>query len=121
LDSAENPFIVGLVVGGKTPLHVLLRAIGPELANFGIKDAIADPIMDLRSDHPSYSFTLSNDNWNGETATAGASRQVGAFEIPANSKDSAMVLYLDPGIYTVVVHNGNNTPGTVLVEAYVLE
>jgi len=120
VDAGGNPFIVGLVVKGTTPLRILLRAIGPELASFGIKDALADPVMEFHSDHTSTTFTLTNDNWSGDADIAAAFRQVGAFDIPTASKDSALVLTLDPGVYTVLIRDAKSTAGTVLVEAYVL-
>jgi hypothetical protein len=120
VDAGGNPFIVGLVVKGTTPLRILLRAIGPELASFGIKDALADPVMEFHSDHSTIPFTLANDNWSGDTTIAAAFRQAGAFDIPATSKDAALILTLDPGVYTVLIRDAKSTAGTVLVEAYVL-
>jgi hypothetical protein len=43
---------------------------------------------------------------------------VGAFPLNANSKDSALVLQLNPGAYTVQVTGGGGTTGAVLVEVY---
>jgi len=107
-------------VKGTTPLRILLRAVGPELSGFGIKDALADPVMEFHSDYSTIPFTLTNDNWSGDTAIAAAFKQVGAFDIPATSKDSALILTLDPGIYTVLIRDAKSIAGTVLVEAYVL-
>ena len=46
--------------------------------------------------------------------------QVGAFAFATGSKDSALVVTLDPGLYTPVVSGKNNTTGIVLVEVYEL-
>lgn len=92
-----------------------LLGLPPALSQNWIMDAQADLTTTTTFDCSSIAEFIP------APAIASASGKAGGFEIPANSKDSALVLYLDPGIYTVVVHNGSNNPGTVLVEAYVLE
>jgi hypothetical protein len=62
-----------------------------------------------------------NDNWltSSNAAPLGlASAQVGAFTLPANSRDSAMLVTLDPGSYTVQVSGGGASTGVALVEIY---
>ena len=44
-----------------TPKRVLLRAIGPSLANFGVTDPLADPILELHAGDGT--LITSNDNW----------------------------------------------------------
>jgi len=66
----------------------------------------------------------SNDNW-GSTAALTASlsaafSQVAAFQLPATSRDAALVASLVPGSYTVQVSGVANTTGIALVEVYEL-
>jgi hypothetical protein len=50
-------------------------------------------------------------------ATAAA---VGAFALPAGSRDAAIVATLPAGSYTAIVSGVGNTAGTALVELYVV-
>jgi hypothetical protein len=64
-----------------------------------------------------------NDNWQEQpnaSAVASAAVQTGAFALTTGSKDSALVLTLDPGAYTFQVAGANRTTGVALVEVYVL-
>jgi hypothetical protein len=45
---------------------------------------------------------------------------VGAFALPADSRDAALVLTLPPGSYTAQVSGVANTVGVALVEIYEL-
>ena len=47
-----------------------------------------------------------------------ASAQVGAFSLPANSKDAAILVTLEPGAYTAQVSGVGSTTGTALIEIY---
>ena len=61
-----------------------------------------------------------NDNWGGTAALGNAFARVGAFNLPAASRDAALLATLQPGAYTVQVTGVNNTTGTALVEVYEL-
>ncbi len=41
--------------------HVLLRAIGPSLSQFGVPNVLADPVLELHG--PGSFVTITNDNW----------------------------------------------------------
>ena len=56
----DNVLIGGFIVVGNDPKRVLLRAIGPSLADFGILNALADPIIEL---HKPDATVVINDNW----------------------------------------------------------
>ncbi len=51
-----------------------------------------------------------------QIASVGAS--VGAFTLTASGADSAMIVNLQPGAYTVQVSGVNNTTGVALAEIY---
>jgi hypothetical protein len=64
---------------------------------------------------------LSNDDWhigNDPDETRRAAKSAGAFEIAAPSKDSAILVYLEPGVYTAQLSSGDGTPGVALIEVY---
>lgn len=107
----------GFVVGGSSARTVLVRAIGPTLgeAPFNVPNVVADPQLALFAGQSQLS---ANDNWGGTAALRSAFTQVGAFSLPANSRDAALVATLQPGNYTVQVSGVGGTTGTALVEVY---
>ncbi len=113
----SEPLIVGFVVNGTQPARVLVRAIGPGLAAFGLNGTAADPRLTLvrQSDGQT---VAQNDDWTANLAAAFAS--VGAFALPAGSKDAALVVELPPGAYTARLQNATAAAGVVLAELYQL-
>jgi hypothetical protein len=106
----------GFVLGGTSPTRVLIRAIGPGLAAFGVDGTVVDPQLTLFN---SASTRIdANDDWSGTPALTAAFAAVGAFALPATSRDAALVTTLAPGSYTVEVTGVAATTGTALVEIY---
>lgn len=105
----------GFVIGGLTPATVLVRAVGPGLAAFGVNDFAADPQMTLFSGQAKVG---ENDNWGNAAALSSAFSTVGAFALPGGSKDAALLARLLPGSYTVKVSGVGDTTGVALVEVY---
>ncbi len=115
-----NVLIAGFVIAGNGPLRVLIRGIGPSLANFGLAGAVADPVLTLFSSDTSVPIAI-NDNWENDPSIAAASAGVGAFALPAASRDAALLVTLEPGAYTAQLAGVNNTSGTGLIEIYAAE
>jgi len=116
--NADEPVIVGFVIGGTTSRNVLARAVGPTLAAFGVTDAVARPVLTL---YRANTVVASNEDWT-TTDTARlktAFERVGAFAlVGGTSPDSALLVTLPPGAYTLQATGAGGTTGTVLVEAY---
>lgn len=122
--TGAQQLIGGFVVGGTQAKKLLIRAVGPTLSQYGITDALADPKITLfRIADTGNTQVGFNDNWgsgaNGATATDMSA--VGAFSLPAGSRDSALVMSLVPGSYTANIEGVNNGTGTALIEAYEYE
>jgi hypothetical protein len=116
--TADGVLIPGLVIGGTTPRRVLVRAIGPTLATFGVTGTLADPVLTV---FRGATTLASNDNWQDQAnaaAVATAALGSGAFALPAGSKDAALLLTLEPGAYTFRVAGAGNSTGVALVEVY---
>jgi YVTN family beta-propeller protein len=114
INTGDDVMIGGFIVGGKEPAKILVRAIGPTLADFGVQGALADPTLEL---HDSNGMTISNDDWR-ETQES----EIIATTIPPNKdREPAILATLAPGNYTAVVRGKNNTTGVGLVEAYNLQ
>ena len=56
----ENILDAGFIITGTDPKRVLVRGIGPSLAEAMVPDFLADPVLEL---HDSTSLLLTNDNW----------------------------------------------------------
>lgn len=107
--------VSGFVVSPGAPKTVLIRAVGPTLAAFGLTGVLVDPTLVLfdGAGKP----IAANDNWAPSAASAFVA--AGAFALPANSKDAALVTAaLPPGNYTVQVAGVGDTTGAALVEVY---
>ena len=90
--------ISGFVVAGSGAKPVVVRAVGPALAGFGVAGSLADPRLAVLAGQTT---VAENDNWlPGDAAAMGA---VGAFALPAGSRDAAVVRPLAPGGYTAPV------------------
>jgi len=119
----ENVLIEGFIVQGPagSVKTLLVRAIGPSLASFGIGDALANPTLEI---HDSNNATVAtNNDWRntevGGLITGDQSAEISASGVaPSDDLESAIIANLAPGSYTAVVRGLGNTVGTGLVDAY---
>lgn len=110
-------FTAGFVVRGTASKTVLIRAVGPGLANVGVPAGfVADPQLTLFD--KSQAVLGSNNDWGGTSALNNAFTQVGAFALPTGSRDAALLASLPPGDYTVQVSGVGGGTGLGLVEVY---
>ena len=114
VQTGDNVGIGGFIITGTAPKHVLLRAIGPSLIQFGVPNALADPVLELHG--PSGFTTIINDNWMDDPAQKALILATGI--PPTNNLESAIDATLNPGAYTGVVRGKNNTSGVALIEVY---
>ncbi len=116
LKNIGGSLTAGFVIGGSTTKTVLIRAVGPGLAAFGLTGTVVDPRLEL-FDGSSKSIAT-NDDWAGTVALSASFTQVGAFSLPPTSKDAALLMTLPPGSYTATVTPGAAATGLALVEIY---
>ena len=103
-----DTLIVGFVVQGSGAKPLLLRAIGPGLAGFGVGNTLADPRITLVTS--TGARIADNDNWSAGTDAGGltsAFAATGAFALPAGSRDAALLVALPPGAYTALVRSAD--------------
>lgn len=116
----EDVLTMGFVIAGNGPLQLLLRGIGPTLADQGVTNPIADPrltVIDARDFQPPL---LTNDDWSADPEIAAAARHVGAFALPPDSRDAALLITLEPGVYTIQLAGAGESSGQALAEIYVV-
>lgn len=118
--TGDDILITGFAVAGTKPIRLLIRSVGPTLTAFGVTGALADPALTIVDSGGHVVQT--SDNWSSDAANAGdvraAGAQVGAFELPANSKDAAVVATLPPGSYSIKTTGVGNTTGVAISEVY---
>jgi hypothetical protein len=115
--------IAGFVVQGSAPKRVLIRAVGPSMAQFGVPDVLANPRLEL---HDNTNVIGRNDDW--ETTQLGGviiSDQVAEIQnsgmAPIDSAESALIAVLTPGSYTAIVEGISGGTGVGSVEVYDLD
>jgi sugar lactone lactonase YvrE len=110
----DDVLIAGFVISGTGPIGttVLVRALGPSLANFGVANPVADPVIELRD--ASGTLLASNNDW--KDSQEGAITQTHLN--PTNDRESALITVLRGGAFTAIASSATGTPGTVVLEVY---
>lgn len=130
VSSGNDALVSGFVISGASNRNVLVRAIGPTLSAFGVKDPLARPVLTVFQGETT---VATNSGWAGGSNVSVASTKggteaetlldafdrAGAFRlVDDSSPDAALVLSLVPGAYTVQVKSGDGQAGAVLLEVY---
>ena len=93
VQTGDEVGIGGFIVAGSAPKHLLLRAIGPSLAQSGIPNVLADPVLELHG--PGAFVTIVDDNWRDDATQEAAILATGI--PPTNDLESAIDATLVPG------------------------
>jgi hypothetical protein len=121
VETGDNVVIGGFIVQGSAARRVIIRALGPELTQHGVSDALHNPTLELHDG--TGALIASNDNW-VTTIIGGIITQNQVRDImnsgyaPTNGLESAIIADLPPGNYTAIVRGVNDTTGVGLVEVY---
>jgi hypothetical protein len=133
---AGETVIPGFVVLGESK-QLLIRAVGPKLADLGVPSPLPDPTMTIyrtRYDgQPNDVVAIIND-WKADGADVAAINAAmataGAFPLEPtetfqgrpfmtdDTSSAAALVTLDVGVYTVQVSSADDGVGEVLVEVY---
>jgi hypothetical protein len=121
VETGDNVVIGGFIVQGSAAKRVIIRAIGPELTQYGVQNALRNPTLELHNG--TGDLIASNNNW-VTTIIGGIITQNQVRDImnsgyaPSNGLESAIIADLPPGNYTAVVRGVNDGTGVGLVEVY---
>lgn len=115
--------VAGFVVSGTAPKKMIVRAVGPSLAQFGLAQLLRQPRLVIRdsSGRPyenGYVYPAVNGALSYESDLAESLAKVGAFSTPMGNADAVRLLPIVPGNYTLEVTSADSTGGTVLLELY---
>jgi len=116
--AGDNALIAGFYVGGSVPKRVLIRGVGPALTQFGVAGALARPQLSVASGATVLAQNAGLSASAEASAIAAAATQVGAFALPANAADAAILINLAPGAYTAQISSVGGTTGVALIEVY---
>ena len=110
----EQSLVAGFALAGGSK-SVLVRGIGPALAEFGVEGVLADPRLELR--RPGVEGMLAgNDDWS--EAAGRVFPRVGAFALRGGSRDAALVADLEASTYTARLSEAAGGSGVALLELY---
>ncbi len=123
-ETGSRVAIGGFVITGSLPKTVLIRAVGPSLASMGLSagEVLSDPEFTVHDARKGNAVIATSDNWtdnsNASDIVSTAAR-VGATPFAAgDTKSAALLLTLEPGVYTFVIGGKNGSAGVVLTEIY---
>ncbi|MBM3865412.1 MAG: hypothetical protein FJ381_05880 [Verrucomicrobia bacterium] len=114
--TGDDVLIAGFTLAGSGAKPLLIRAVGPGLAAFAVPGTLADPKLEIYNG--AGVKVAENDTW--DPALAAIFGSVGAFLLPAASRDAALRTELPPGSYTALVKGADGGTGEALVEVYEL-
>ena len=113
--TGSETLIAGLVITGSGSKNMVVRGVGPGLAQLNVAGPMSDP--QLRLFNSSGLELKNNDDWDGSDLLRATFAAVGLAPLSVGSKDAAMISTLSAGVYTthLVAKSG---PGVALIELY---
>jgi hypothetical protein len=116
VQTGENVMIGGFILGfiGNNNTGIVVRGIGPSLAQSGLSNVLGDPTLELRDDNGM--LLIANDNWQDDPAQAAQLTAHGL--APQNPLESGIFALLPPGLYTAILAGKSGGTGIGLVEIY---
>ncbi len=121
VQTGDNILIAGFIIAGEEARNVIVRAIGPSLADVGLSGVLADPTLELHDS--TGGLIAANNDWHvtqvGGVITGDQEAAIEATDLaPTHDLESAIVAKLAPGSYTAVVRGTNDGTGVGLAEVY---
>jgi Immunoglobulin domain len=117
--TGSNILIPGFVIGGTGTETLLVRGDGPALTQFGVAGVLAQPVLGIFD--ATGKMLATNTGWGtapNPAQLASLAAAVPTFALSQGSADSAILVTLPAGAYTVQVSGLNNTTGVALAEVY---
>jgi sugar lactone lactonase YvrE len=111
--TGEDVLDSGVIIVGSGTKTILIRGLGPSLADGGLEGVLADPIIELHGGSNN-EILASNDNWKNNQQL-----EIEATGIaPTKDAEAALITSLGAGAYTVIERGKQSTTGIGLLEIY---
>ncbi len=114
VNTGQGQLIGGFIITGG-PKLVLVRALGPSLAAQGVSPVLENPVLTLMSGSTEL---RSNDDWKSESNSDDI---ISTTIPPQDSRESSILVRLEPGAYTAIVTGANDTTGIALIEVFEID
>lgn len=116
INTGDDIMIGGFIIRGLPGSGggIIVRALGPSLAGYGVDNVLADPKLELYD--PNGSLIAANDNWEDTQETE---IEATGFA-PSKPSEAAILTTQPPGAFTAIVRGTNGTTGNALIEIYSL-
>jgi hypothetical protein len=111
VQDGERVLIGGIIVGGTGNKSVVVRGLGPSLADSRIAGPLVNPMLEV---YQGGTRIAQNDDWR---STQESEIQATGLA-PTRDAEAAILLSLAPGSYTMIVRSADSSTGVGLVEAY---
>jgi hypothetical protein len=112
--TGDDIMISGFILSGSGPTSLLIRALGPSLADAGLSGVLPNPYLEVLDS--SGSLAAANNNWRDtqeqEILATGLA--------PRDDLESAILVTLDPGAYTLLFSDADGSAGLGFLQVYSL-
>ena len=108
----DNVAIGGFIIKGNSAKSVLIRGLGPSLANLGLTGVLLDPVLELRGANGAVLFQ--NDSWKDDQRV----QIEGTIFQPTDDREPVIIASLPPAAYTAILAGKNQTAGIGIIEIY---
>jgi hypothetical protein len=105
--------IAGFITNGST--QVVVRGLGPTLAQFGLSEALADPVVSLFDGNGNLVYT--NNKWKDKQQAAIEATGLA----PPNDLEAVILAPVAAGNYTAILSGNGGGTGIGLIEVYKLQ
>lgn len=108
--------IAGFIITGNDSKRLVMRGLGPSLAQAGVPPnaVLLDPVLELKA--ASGASLGMDDNWRDDPETQALVQ--GTIYEPRDDREAVLIATLTPGAYTLLLSGKSPTGGIGLVEVY---
>jgi hypothetical protein len=109
MSAGGSILIAGFVVGGPCTESLLVRADGPGLSQFSVTGVLAETVLGVYSGSTLIALNTGWGTNSNSALIASTAARVGAFALAPSSGDSAQIVDLTAGAYTIQVSGAGGT------------
>ena len=110
--AGDEQAIAGFIIAGTAPKELLVRALGPSLAQFGVAGVLEDPALEIHDQ--SGAILAADEDWQATQKDAISATGLA----PEDTAEAAIKITLPAGSYTAVMSGQSGATGVGLIEVY---